>query len=412
VLDINTYYRKLFIGNIMKNCKLFELNGFSFFGIRFAKTLNLITQINVSFRNIFSTKEVILIMLKRETLKIGMGFVFAILFAGSVLAQSPTPFPSPSPTKMPTVNMPAPTPFPTPTSSSMPAEMTTTTKTTTTTTRSEIVQNQDGSYSVIEYPVGKEVVVELTPVTSMNGAKGMARVMRTGDETAVNFDLSGVGDTASSYYAYTVDSTGAVTYLGPVTTAKGMGKASFKTPLNQFMLVLSPNEGLTSFASDTPVIFRSAVPKGYAVVQNRGTTMTGDDKQVATTAPVSSAYNVPLLGVSGFEKGETEIRVNFSGDLQGLKGKAYIDNSKQGVTKIKMRFDDMKLAPKQKRYVLWAVSPTNEYTKIGQIINSGERQEAEIRGETALKDFGLFVTVEDKDVLQPTSTIYSTFSRQ
>ncbi len=288
----------------------------------------------------------------------------------------------------------------------------TTTKTTTTktTTKKEVVQNPDGSYSVIEYPVGKEVTVELTPMTSMSGAKGMARVMRTDKETMVDFDLSGVGDTATNYYAYTVDPTGAVTYLGPVSTEKGMGKATFKTPLNQFMLVLSPTEGLTSVANDTPVVFRSAVPKGYAVVGNRATVPTGDDKQVAATQPVTSAYEVPLLGISGFEKGETEIRVKFSGDLQGLKGKAYINNSKEGVTKIKMRFDDMKLAPKQKRYVLWAVSPAKEYTKIGQVINAGKRQESEIRGETALKDFGLLVTVEDKDVVQPSGKMYSTFS--
>ncbi len=68
------------------------------------------------------------------------------------------------------------------------------------------------------------------------------------------------------------------------------------------------------------------------------------------------------------------------------------------------------MVPKQKRYVLWAVAPDKTYTKIGQIINTGKRQEAEIRSETALKDFGLFVTVEDTDVAQPTSTIYSTFT--
>jgi hypothetical protein len=152
------------------------------------------------------------------------------------------------------------------------------------------------------------------------------------------------------------------------------------------------------------------VPKGYAVVANRATVSTGDDKQVATTQTVASAYDVPLLGIAGFEKGETEIRVNFSGELEGLKGKAYIDNSKTGLTKIKMRFDDMKMAPKQKRYVLWAVSPAKEYTKIGQVINNGERAEAEIRGETALTDFGLFVTIEEKDVLQPSGKTYSTFS--
>lgn len=288
------------------------------------------------------------------------------------------------------------------------AQETTKTTTTKTTTRTETVVNADGTYSVIEYPVNKEVIVDLMP--TINGAKGTARVMRMGNETTVNFDLSGVGNTASSYYAYTVDPTGAVTYLGPVNSDSGLAKASFTTPLNQFMLVLSPNEGLTTIAADTPVVFRSTVPKGYAVVSNRSTVPTGDDKQVAMTEAVASTYDVPLLGVSRFEKGETEIRVKFAGELEGLKGKAYLDNSKVGLTKIKMRFDDMKMAPKQKRYVLWAVSSEKEYTKIGQVINNGDRAEAEIRGETALKDFGLLVTLEDKDVLQPSGKMYSTFT--
>lgn len=189
-----------------------------------------------------------------------------------------------------------------------------------------------------------------------------------------------------------------------------MSKATFNTPLNEFQLMLSPTESVTTFVGDTPVIFQSAVPKGYAVVNNRvSSPVAGDEKQVAGTQTVTSTYDVPMLGVSSFEKGETEIRINFAGDLQGLKGKAYLDNSNAGLTKIKMRFDDMKMAPKQKRYVLWAVSPEKEYTKIGQVINTGERSESEIRGETALKDFGLFVTLEDKDVNQPSSKTYSTF---
>jgi hypothetical protein len=284
----------------------------------------------------------------------------------------------------------------------------TTTKTTTTTMKTDVVQNADGTYSVIEYPVGKEVTVEFMPTDKMMTAKGMARVMRMDNETMVNLDLTGLD--SSNYFVYAVDPMGKVSYLGPVTGADGMAKTSFKTPLNQFMLVLSPTEGLTTVATDTPVVFRSSVPKGYAVVQNRPTVPTGDDKQVATSRAVTSTYNVPLLGVSGFEKGETEVRINFSGDLQGLKRKAYIDNSKGEVTKIKMRFDDMKMAPKDKRFVLWASSADGKYTKLGQVINGGERQESEIRSETALKDFGLFVTMEDADVIQPTGSVYSVFS--
>lgn len=336
--------------------------------------------------------------------KLGLGFLISTAATGATLAQTTpttptTPRTTTTVTTEKTVTRMA-TPTPTPA---------TTTTTTTTTMAKEVVQNADGSYSVIEYPIGKEVTVEIMPTDKAMTAKGMARVMRGDTETMVDLDLTGL-DATSNYYVYAVDPMGKTTFLGPVTAENGVAKTSFKTPGNQFMLVLSPTEGLTSVGKDTTVAFRSAVPKGYAVVNNRPTSSMGDEKQVANSQAVGSTYEVPLLGVSGFEKGETEIKVNFSGDLQGLKGKAYINTSKQGVVKIKMRFDDMKLAPKDKRYVLWAVSPTKEYTKIGQVINTGKRQESEIRGETALKDFGLFVTVEEKDVLQPTSKMFSVFT--
>ena len=48
----------------------------------------------------------------------------------------------------------------------------------------------------------------------------------------------------------------------------------------------------------------------------------------------------------------------------------------------------MKMAPKDKRFVLWASAPDGSYTKLGQVINTGKRQESEIRSETALTDFG------------------------
>ncbi|MDQ3323517.1 MAG: hypothetical protein M3525_13960 [Acidobacteriota bacterium] len=290
------------------------------------------------------------------------------------------------------------------------AQNTTKTTTTTTTTKSAVVQNADGSYTVIEYPVGKEVMVDLTPGMNMTSAKGRARVMRMGSETTVNLDLSGLPADASNYYVYAVDPAGVVTLLGPTSIANGASQVSFKTPMDKFMLVLSPTEGLSTFGSDTPVVFRSAVPQGYAVVGNRPSSSMDTDKQVAVSAPVSSTFEVPLLGVPSFSGKTTETRINFTGDLQGLKGKAYIKARKDGTAQIKMRFDDLKMAPKEKRYVLWVVSPEKTYTKIGQVINTGARQEGEIRGETALKDFGLFVTVEDADVMQPTSTMYSTFS--
>lgn len=283
--------------------------------------------------------------------------------------------------------------------------------TTTTATKTEVVQNPDGSYSVIEYPVGKEVSVSLTPY-AIKDATGNARVLRTADGTKIWLDLANVASDSSSFYAYAVDAAGMPTLLGPVMIENGSAKAEFSTPMNQFMLVLSPTEGLNTIDSSTAVVFRSNIPTGYAVVP-RGATLNGKEakeKQVATTAEVVSTYNVPLLNVPSFDNKTTEIRINFNGELQGLKGKAYIDPRKDGATQIKMRFDDMKMAPKDRRFVLWASSPDGKYTKLGQVINSGKRQESEIRSETALSDFGLFVTMEETDVTNPTGKVYSVFS--
>lgn len=285
----------------------------------------------------------------------------------------------------------------------------TTTKTTTTKTKTEVVKNADGTYTVIEYPVGKEVTVQLTPY-NLEGATGTARVLRAADGTKIYLDLAGVTGDAKSYYAYAVDSKGVPTLLGPVMIENGVAKAEFSTPMNQFMVVLSPTEGVTSFSSEVPVTFRSDVPTGYAVVPVAETTP-GGGKQVATSTEVNSTYEVPLLNVPTFDKNkDSEVRINFTGELKGLKGKAYLSPTKDGITKIKMRFDDMKQAPKEKRFVLWASSPEGKYTKLGQVINNGNRQESEIRSETSLKDFGLFVTVEDGDVTNPTGKTYSTFS--
>lgn len=285
---------------------------------------------------------------------------------------------------------------------------TTKTTTTTTLTKTEVVQNPDGTYTVIEYPVGKEVSVTLTP-NNMTGAAGTARVMRTADGTRVVLDLAGVTGDTKSFYAYAVDPKGMPTLLGPVMLENGAAKAEFTTPMNQFMIVLSPNEGVTAFTSDVPVMFRSAVPSGYAVVPV-AVTSTTDNKQVATSTEVNSTYDVPMLNVPSIGK-TAEIRINFEGDLVGMKGKAYVEPTKDNLTKIKMRFDEMDKAPKNKRFVLWAAGPDGKFVKLGQVVNAGrgEREEGEIRSETALRDFGLFVTVEEADVNQPTSRTYTVF---
>ena len=66
--------------------------------------------------------------------------------------------------------------------------------------------------------------------------------------------------------------------------------------------------------------------------------------------------------------------------------------------------------PKNKRFTLWTYSPDGQYVKLGSVINSGKRDEAAIKSETSLSDFGLFVTAEDADVTIPTSRVYSVFT--
>lgn len=271
--------------------------------------------------------------------------------------------------------------------------------------KTEIVQNADGTYTVIEYPVGKEVTVSLLPSAMVKGAKGSARVIRSADGTKIYLDVSGVPSETKTYHAYTVDASGTPTYLGPLTFESGVAKSEFSTPLNQFMVVLSPNEGLTAI-EPTSTVFWSEAPTGYAIVPRR---ITSTAKAVATGEPAGSVYDVPLLGVPSFNNKTAEVRVNFGGELQGLDGKAYIDSGR-GKSQVKMRFGDMKKAPKDKRFVLWTASPDGKFTKLGQVVNTGSGDEAEIRGETALKDFGLLVTVEDVDVNSPTSRTYGTFT--
>lgn len=274
----------------------------------------------------------------------------------------------------------------------------------TTITKKQVVVNPDGSYSVIEYPVGKEVRVNLLPSTTLKGGTGYATVVRSADGTKVVFNVSGAPADATSYYAYAVDPTGTPTLLGPITFTNGTGTAEFTTPMNQFMLVLSPTEGLTTYDTSTAYVFRSEVPKGYVVVP-RSVSKRG----VVAVSGTPGAYTVPLLNVPTWGASEREVKLKFGGELQGLEAKAYI-TPKKGATKIRMKFDDMKKVPANKRFTLWAYSPDGTYTKLGQVINGGGRDESEIKAETALNDFGLFVTEEDTDVTVPTSTIYSVFT--
>lgn len=298
--------------------------------------------------------------------------------------------------------------------------------TTTTTVQKTAVQNPDGTYTIIEYPVKKEVLVNLTPV-NVTGAKGVATILRDDDGTRIKLNLTDVPADLTAMTLYAVDDKGVVTALGPVAISNGTGTFAATTPLSRFMLVASPEAALTAYDANTKVFFRSAVPEGLSVVP---LTSAEGEKVAAVTAPVAKTtttttpgavvsspsgttivvpmtetkvtYSAPLLNIPAYKTGDdTKIKVDFSGALSGARANVFITPRKDGPTEVKMRFHDLKEAPTGQKFILWAVSADNKFTKLGQVVNAPGRNEAEIRSETTLPDFGLVVTMEAADADMP-----------
>jgi len=262
-------------------------------------------------------------------------------------------------------------------------------------TTKTVVQNPDGTYTVIEIPAGKEIQVTLDP-TAPTAGTGMATVLRDDNGTRIKLHLTGLPATTTTMTLYAIDDTGAITALGPVAITKGEGTLTTTTPLTKFMLIASPETSLTAYDATTPVFFRSAVPEGLAVVPR--TTAPVGEKVAATTTEVapSDAYAVPMLNIPAYKKGDdTKIKVNFTGALTGARANVFITPRKDGPTEVKVRFHELKDAPAGKVFILWAVAADGKFVKLGQIVNTGGRNEAEIKAETTLPDFGLLVTLED-----------------
>jgi uncharacterized protein (DUF2147 family) len=291
------------------------------------------------------------------------------------------------------------------------------TTTTTTTQTTKTIQNPDGTYTVIQYPADKEVTVSLAPGTIVPTAHGFAKIMRHGEMTTVNLDLSDITGDVNNYNVYAVDPAGKFTLLGPVTISNGVATQTFTTPMDKFMLVLSPEANLTTIANNTPILFRSTVPEGFAVIPVAQSGPQGGapvgERVAATTAPTNSPYTVPMLGIPNFRRGtDTHMKVHFP-ELNDARANVFLEPRKDGPTEVKIRFHSLTRVPDNKRIVVWAVAPDGKYTKLGQVINTRDRNEAEIKGETALQDFGLLVTLEDTDdIVTPAGPVFATVIRE
>ena len=292
-----------------------------------------------------------------------------------------------------------------------------------TTTVTKTVQNPDGTYTIIEYPAKKEVMVNLTPI-NVTGAKGVATILRDDDGTRIKLNLTNVPADVSAMTLYAVDDKGVVTALGPVAISNGTGTLEAATPLSKFMLVASPESSLTAYDANTKVLFRSAVPEGYTVipmtspsgetvsavaapgaVQAQTSVSTTPGAVVNTTGgnttivmpmtQTTTTYTAPMLNIPAYKKGDdTKIKVDFTGALAGTRANVFITPHKGAATEVKIRFHDLKEAPAGQSFIVWAVSPDNKFIKLGQIVNNKDRNEAEINSEVALADFGLVVTME------------------
>jgi len=268
----------------------------------------------------------------------------------------------------------------------------------TTVTKTEVVQNPDGTYTIVEYPVGKETIVTLNPVGIT--ATGRATILRAADGTTIKVNLTSLPTDLTALNLYAVDPTGAVNLLGPLEISNGVATFTTTTPMTKFMLFASPEAALTAYDASTKVFFRSAVPTGMTVIPIAAAV----GEQVAA-ATVTGDYAAPMLGIPTFKKGDdTKLKINFTGAMEGARANVFIEPHKNGkMTEVRMRFHELKEAPKGTSYILWAVSPTGEYQKLGQIVNVKGRNEAEIKSETAFDDFGLLLTTEN--VTATTGTI-------
>jgi hypothetical protein len=304
---------------------------------------------------------------------------------------------------------------------------TTETQTKTTT----VTKNPDGTYTIVEYPAKKEVQLTLNPV-NVQGANGVATILRDDDGTRIKLNLTNVPAETTALTLYAVDDKGAVTALGPVAIANGTGTLTTTTPLSRFMLIASPEPALTAYDPNTTVLFRSAVPEGLSVIpltqSASGERVSATTAPTGTTAPtttvttapatgttttttvvtpaagtqVTTTYSAPMLNIPAYKKGDdTKIKVDFTGALTGARANVFITPRKDGPTEVKMRFHELKDAPAGQKFILWAVSPDNKFTKLGQIVNAPGRNEAEIKSETTLTDFGLVVTMESADGEMP-----------
>lgn len=275
---------------------------------------------------------------------------------------------------------------------------------------------QDDTWTVIEYPAGQEVVVELKSPTTPE-AQGSARVLRNGNEVTIVIVVNGLSDEDGTQHVYLVDSMGNASLLGDLPLADGAGTLEAKTALSKFMLVVSPQDELTSIEPDAKVALRSSIPNGFTTVAKEKSDEAADVASNTTETQMEPSseipdYDVPLLNIASLKRGSnTMLKATFSGGFGGTRANIEIKPQKSGPTQIKMRFINLKEPPDGTQYLLWQMAPDNTYTLLGHLTKAAKKNETMINAETSLADFGLFITFENAEANAPAGSLIAMIVR-
>jgi hypothetical protein len=272
---------------------------------------------------------------------------------------------------------------------------------------------QDDVWAVMEFPQGRDIVLELVATAALPDAKGTARVLRGWDGTEVTVEAAGLSGEVESYHVFAIDSLGKASALGPLTVSDGVGYLRAQSALTKFMIIISPKDDVVILAAETPILLRSRVPEGYQVVPrgNGPTNMTeapgSENEEVPSLVP---DYEIPILGITSLKRRTaTLLRARLFDELEGSRISASVKPGRRGITQVSLTFRDLKPAADGKHYVVWAVSSDKAYSALG---TAAPGKQSKLSSSSELGDFGVFITLEDSEApLLPIGKMVAMFVR-
>ncbi|HKS29236.1 MAG TPA: hypothetical protein VJS44_15515 [Pyrinomonadaceae bacterium] len=244
------------------------------------------------------------------------------------------------------------------------------------------------------FRLGQTAMFDLGSTVAGSAAKAQARVLRGFGGTSINLEINGLAGSASTQFLYLIGRTGEVTKVGTVKVENGKATVSAQTQLDKFMIAVSPEDNLTAIGPTTKVSLITGVPDGFTFSQRQNAMKPVYEASDKTSyANVADSYKATMLGVRDFKPDtETRLRIVFL-ETFDTKGEAVI-TPRSIATTVKAVISLPRDTVPGTRFVLWAVTPGQTYTRLGQAKAGSQGGELIIEAETPLRDFGLLVTTE------------------